>query len=487
MRLCFGAIIQTLRYCTKPKITNKVLCGAIVKTVNESYGCDLAEDDGAVGHLARCDHNLSPDNVVTPALTADLSAVARGINRYVLPLLDDGKIKIAILALKAIALSDTIDADASIGRMKYSSLENMTTFNPADFFGDVFIYTATAVDNKSGKDTIGEITKEYVLSFGGSADTITIDNSVIVEMQELGCTLDGSDFDTVFREVEHPESLPISNSSALKLYYLDISDSAFDYAAIGEYLLDCASMYVYNRTQIKDFEDRHKIRTMGVKALRQMQANGRPDERGTGNELGEMLLFTFMEGALHAPKLLSKVEIVTTARQFNSKSDSVHLLKRKINGATSYQLVFGTSCINGDLKSGIDNAFSALTEIKSGRASERSMVDSTLLNRTFDSETTARLRQILIPSRDRTQAPDMAFGVFIGYSLGIECDDNDAFREEAVQKMKLDIKEIAPYIAQKISDLRLGMHSYYFYFLPLNDAEEDKRQIMSNLLGGVSE
>jgi len=465
-------------------ISNKVLCGAIVKSVNESYGHDLEDDDGTVGHLANCDHNLSPDNVVDPARDADLSLVARKISRFVLPLLDEGKLKIGLLALRAIAISDNIDADTSIGRMKFAALKNMTIFNPADFIGDLFIYTATVVDNKSGKDTIKQVTKDFVLSFGANVDTITIDNSVIVETEELSCTLDNSGFDAVFKEVEHPESLQLRNSSKLKLYYLDISDSSFDYAAIGEYLLDCASMYVYNRMQIKDFEDLHKIRTMGIKALRLMQANGHPDERGTGNELGEMLLFTFMEGALHAPKLLSKVEIVTAASQYNSKSDSVHLLKRKINGATSYQLVFGTSCINGDIKSGIDFAFSALTEIKTGKVSERNMVDNTLLNRTFDSETTAWLRQILIPSRDRTQAPDLAFGVFIGYSLGMKCDDNDAFREKAIQKMKADIKKVAPYIMKKIADTKLEMHSYYFYFLPLNNAEEDKRIIMANLLGG---
>ena len=28
------------------------------------------------------------------------------------------------------------------------------------------------------------------------------------------------------------------------------------------------------------------------------------------------------------------------------------------------------------------------------------------------------------------------------------------------------------------------MHSYYFYFLPFNDAEKDKKQIMDELLLG---
>ncbi len=485
MKLCFAALIKVLRYCSKPKVYNKTLCGAIVKSIDEYYGGILESDDGAVSRLMSCDNNLSPENVVIPARTADVAHVSNSITKYVLPLLDENKIKLAIAALQGITLSDEIDCEASIGRMKYSELLTKVVFNPADFIGDIFLYTASAAENKSGKGTIGQITNEYICSFEQNTANITINETVVVEMEELGCTLDDSDFCTIFREVEHPETLALSNKSKLNLYYLDISDSTFDYEAISEYLMDCASMYVYNRTQIKDFEDRNKVRSMGVKALRMMQENGQPDERGTGNELGEMLLFTFMEGALHAPKLLSKVEIVTAGRQYNSKSDSVHLLKRKVNGAINYQLVFGASCIKGDIQSCIDNAFSVLADIKNGRRNERHMVDSTLLNRTYDDETTARLRQILIPNRDRSMAPDMAFGVFVGYTLDIECDDNDAFREEAVTKMRDDIKRIAPYIVQRANELRLGMHSFYFYFLPLNNAEEDKRQIMSNLLGGA--
>ena len=112
------------------------------------------------------------------------------------------------------------------------------------------------------------------------------------------------------------------------------------------------------------------------------------------------------------------------------------------------------------------------------------MVDSTLFNHTYDKETTERLKQILVPSKQRQADPDMAFGVFIGYSLDVAADDNDAFRAMATGKMIEDIKAAIPYIEKKVSDLNLGMHSYYFYFLPFNDAEKDKKQIMDELLLG---
>lgn len=488
MVLCFAALIKVLKECSKPKVYNKTLCGALVMTVNEYYGGILEANDSAVSRLLSCTDNLSPADVIEKAKSIKPEVVSEGMQKYVLPLLDPEKIPLAMLALQSMALANINEENSKIGRISRADLMLMTTFNPSDFLADVFLYTAIEIENKTGKSTISQVTKDYVDGFEQYRHNIRVESTVIVETEELDCTLKDSDFAAVFREVNHGGALNLKNKSGICLYYLDISDSAFDYVALNEYLLDCVGMYVYSRTQIQDFYDKKKIMSMGAKALRLMKANGRPDQKGTGNELGEMLLFTFMEEGLHAPKLLSKVEISTVASQFNSKSDCVHLLKRKVNGETCFQLVFGASSITGKITDGIDAAFEVLAAIKNGKVLERRMVDSTLLNHTFDEETTAWLRQILIPNKARHSAPDMAFGVFIGYSLNIVADDNDAFRREAVKKMEDDIKAAIPYIEQKAAELNLGMHSYYFYFLPFNNAEKDKKRIMDELLlGGVEE
>ena len=486
MTLFFAVLVKVLKICSKPKVYNKTLCGAVAKTIDEYYGNMLEVDDGTVSHLLSCDYNLSPENIVEPAKIVSLSKVSKGMTTYVIPLLDADKLPLGILALRSIALSSVIEPDAEIGKMKRSALESATAFEPADFLANIFLYTAVAVDNKSGKDTIDLVDKDFVESFEAQRTSFKLVSDTIIEPVELDRTLKDSDFDAVFRKVQCDDDLDLKNKSGLNLYYLDISDSAFDYMALNEYLFDSVGMYVYSRTKMKEFEDKKKVRSMGAKALRLMKANGKPDEKGTGNELGEMLLFAFLEDGLHAPKLLSKVEISTTASPFGSKSDCVHLLKRKVNGEISYQLVFGASCINGKINNAIDSAFEMLTAIKNRRVRERQMVDSTLFNHTYDAETTERLRQILVPSKTRHAAPDMAFGVFIGYTIDVEADDNDVFRAECMARMESDIKEAIPYIEKKVADLNLGMHSYYFYFLPFNNAEVDKKQIMDELLlGGV--
>lgn len=484
MTLCFAALIKVLKICAKPKVYNKALCGAVIKSLDEYYGGILESDDSTVSHLLSCDYNLSPADVIEPMQKANMLALSQGMEKYVIPLLDPDLIPLAILSLQDMALSTVSSDEAKIGRLSRAELVLKVSFNPADFFADIFYFVTTGIENKAGKGTIDKVNEDFVNSFENSKGNLTIEETVIVATQELERTLDDDDFEAVFREVKHGEALSLKNKSRISLYYLDISDSAFDYMALNEYLFDSVGMYVYSRTKLKEFEDKKKARSIGAKALRLMKENGKPDEKGTGNELGEMLLFTFMEGSLHAPKLLSKVEITTGASQFKSKSDCVHLLKRKVNGEISYQLVFGASSITGKIEDAIDCAFDALSAIKNGRTRERQMVDSTLFNHTYDPETTERLRQILVPSKQRHADPDMAFGVFIGYSLDVTADDNDAFRAMAADKMLADIKAAIPYIEKKVSELNLGMHSYYFYFLPFNDAEKDKKQIMDELLLG---
>lgn len=480
MTLCFAAFIRVLRICAKPQVYNKTLCTAVVKTVDE-YTI-IGTDDGQISHLMSCDYNLSPKDVIQPVRNTDLSKISQGMQAFLLPLLKAEMIPQAILALQDLALSTAGDS-TKIGALTKAELAYKTVFEPADFFADVFYFTATEIENKTGKNDIAEVTEEYVKGFDGSL--ITIEECKILDTEDLDITLDCDGFEAVFRKVNHDEAFALKNKSGIGLYYLDISDSAFNYEYLNEYLLDSVGMYVYSRTQIKNLEERKKARSIGIKALRLMKENGQPDEKGTGNELGEMLLFTFMEGGLHAPKLLSKVEITAEAHRFKSKSDSVHLLKKKVNGEICYQLVFGASSISGSIIDAIDSAFEVLAVIKNGRKNERQMVESTLFNNTYDPETTERLKQIIIPSKQRTAAPDMAFGIFIGYTINVSENDNDDFRTLAVEKMKADIREAVPYIEKKATELNLTMHSYYFYFLPFNDAENDKKQIMDELLGGA--
>ncbi len=65
-------------------------------------------------------------------------------------------------------------------------------------------------------------------------------------------------------------------------------------------------------------------------------------------------MYCLLESYLHAPKLLTKLELKTALNEYVNGADGVHLLKI---GDASHQMVFGESKLYGDLKSGIISAF----------------------------------------------------------------------------------------------------------------------------------
>ena len=52
--------------------------------------------------------------------------------------------------------------------------------------------------------------------------------------------------------------------------------------------------------------------------------------------------------------------------------------------------------------------------------------------------------------------------------------------------MQTDIKAHVQYIIDKINGLGLGNYSFYIYFIPLNDVDNDKLQIMRSVFGKES-
>ena len=58
MRLCFAALIKVLKICAKPKIYNKTLVEAVIKSLDVYYGGILGSDDGAVSRLMSCDNTF---------------------------------------------------------------------------------------------------------------------------------------------------------------------------------------------------------------------------------------------------------------------------------------------------------------------------------------------------------------------------------------------------------------------------------------------
>lgn len=305
--------------------------------------------------------------------------------------------------------------------------------------------------------------------------------------ETLSKTLKENSFDAVFTEVAHTESLGLKNGEALRLFCLDVRDNKFSQINLQKFLMRNIGRYVFSRAQLEQFRVDDDLDAVSAEALRILRKNSDADVKGTGAELGEMLIYAFLEEKLGAPKLMSRIELTTDAMQYGSNCDCIHLLAVDPSGAVPYyQLVFGASNVVGDMKDAIDRAFESIIRIESSSSNESQMVEKTVMSRMFSESDIAKIEDVIVPQRGRTTTCDTAYGVFLGYTLGLDSAayTTAEFRNALALKMERDIKEHAAYITQKIHDNNLGTHAFYFYILPFNEAETEKKEIMTRILKG---
>lgn len=290
-------------------------------------------------------------------------------------------------------------------------------------------------------------------------------------------------FDGIFTEVTHDEVLGLINPHQLRLFQLGVVDNTFTFDALKKFLLKNIGYYIYSRERIKKFMNEDEITLIGLKAVELLRDRCNGDLAWLGDELGDLMLYVFLEQILDAPKLFSKYDVPSDGHLV-SGSSGVHLLQPD-KDIPSYQMVFGKSRIVGDPRDAIDAAFVTLEKIKKDTSREMRLVESTAFDQHFAPEVAEQLKNIILPSKNPPVYHDTAFGVFLGYSLGLDTDNKTSaqFRSELEQKMRLDIKRHVSYIADKIKNAKMERYSFYFYFLPFNKADGEKQSIMSSLLG----
>lgn len=486
--VCFGSLLKTLMTSTQAGVQQQDVCSELIMAVG---GDSIIGDHTKISRLRDSQANV-PDEAINGAKKVIFEDVVSRLNGDLLSkfILED-RIPVIVLALKDILSKDSISISMHLGKYKKSELLSMVDVDAAEFLACFLIYTCAEVANRNGKDgKTNFITKDYVDAFESQRDSINIITAPVIRTQQLQGTLNRDDFDQIFIESEGARQLNNPNYSQVRLFYLDIENNEFSYDCLDDFLVDNIGYYVLSRTEMQNLRDRHKEHSACLRAIRAMNQHGTPGEKGTGNDLGEVMVYAFLEDVLGAPKIFTKAEIV--AGTPGSRTDGVHLLKLNDGGCDKYQLVLAASDITGNIKNAVDSVIQRLDDIVGVSGNERKMVDRAVLSSSFDADTTTYLKSILIPSRASSGRPDISFGIFIGYSLGIDPSqyNNDTYRTKAMEKMKQDVEDIAPYISAQlanaaiVSNSNIANHSFYFYFMPFDDADNDKDEIMQNLLSG---
>lgn len=290
-------------------------------------------------------------------------------------------------------------------------------------------------------------------------------------------------FDNVFLEVVPSKTLHLKNKNCLRLFHFDISNNEFSYDGLQEVLQRNIGRYVFSRATIDQFYADDNVDAISLKAVDLLRSASNHKDKGAGGELGEILLYLFLEIKLNAPKLLSKVELKSTTNQYVYGSDGVHLLSL---GDKDFQVVLGESKIKGKLNNAVDEAFVSIQTVAEKPDNEIRLIERNILSEKFDEDTAKFIKSLIVPSkRDTSVSVDKAFGIFLGYTLDVDPTQysNDEFRKVVNNKLKNDLDKIAIYIERKINDSKLAGYSFYFFVLPFNNAARDRASIIKKLKG----
>lgn len=284
---------------------------------------------------------------------------------------------------------------------------------------------------------------------------------------------------------EHIQSKDISNKNKLDVFILNSNANDFDYKLLERNLLDPIITYSLSRKVQEKYRNRAGIL---VKEAKEKFKNYNQNE----GELGELLLYCFLETHLGAPKILSKLELKTSNKLYVNGSDGVHFLKLADG---NYQLIFGESKMYKNLESAIENALESIKEFKeevnkngeekSGIRFEKSLISDNL-EKEFDKDDEEFLTKLVYPSSENDFYVDDAFGIFIGFEINITEDekklDNIEFRKIIKEKVIDEINKKQETINTKIENKNLIGHNFYIYIVPFTEIEENRKEILGEVL-----
>lgn len=286
------------------------------------------------------------------------------------------------------------------------------------------------------------------------------------------------------------ESKDINKKNKINIFILNINANEFDYNLLINNLLDPIITYALSREVVKKYKEQPG--TLVRRAHQKFKSYNQND-----GELGELLLYCFLETHLSAPKILTKPELKTSNNLYVNGADGVHFLKLE-NG--NYQLIFCESKMYADLNNAIQRALDSIKmfkesenkngETKSGMAYEKCLISDNLLKEAgeYKDEDIEFFEKIIYPSSDSDFYVDDAFGIFLGYEIDIDQEmkmfDNLEFRGKVKEMVKTEINEKINKIIEGIEKRNLMGHNFYIYIVPFTDIEKNRKKILGEIING---
>ena len=275
------------------------------------------------------------------------------------------------------------------------------------------------------------------------------------------------------------------DQSKLKFFCPLIDANSLSYERLIISLRDAAGHYCLSRRTWDEYVKRpmqlsHLVR----EKFRELSNNS--------GEIGELLLFSFLETDLKAPKLLTKMELKTNPNMYFNGADGVHYLRLEDG---NYQLIFGESKVYDDLSKGISAALDSIKAFKNdaikddesgsikGITFEKGLLSACIGQETYSDEERDFLKSLIYPKASSQYTVDTAFAVFVLYNLEIEDkqkkQSNSEFRQWLFNGIKQEINKMIPDILRRIEYRGLIGHSFYFYLVPFEKLATNRQEVLA--------
>lgn len=272
-------------------------------------------------------------------------------------------------------------------------------------------------------------------------------------------------------------------SSSLNLRILRIENNQFCYPELIAQLSNAVINFSLSRKEFFDFEKDKRYGELNKRALEKFR-----DYQVNDGEAGELLLYCFLEAHLKAPKILTKLEIKTSTKDYVKGSDGIHLLRITDN---KYHLIFGESKLDANLTTSITNAFKSIHEFitrdTNNISYEMGLINSQLGKEAFDDELYRFIKSIIFPSANSANpiSKDNAFAIFAGFDLKVTQEEsklsNDEFRSLVRNRIKNEVEKRKQHIKAKIKEYGLQGYTFYIYVFPFMELSKTRKKIIQDL------
>lgn len=489
MKLCYNSLLLTINNFYDKELSLTDINDMLYRSIDETFGrtctSEPKENRQKYANELKTGKSDIPKAMKESAKKQTWRQIKDGINRHCKALLSLPNNESLVYVLNQLVINcsnldanDIIFEEPSIKKLNFAFVKLSIDEYLAKLLHYIFV-NAIPVSKvkKTGFDPFHQFTdKDYktLVDAANKAVSPTIDISSLI-------TVEGeTEFNSTFHKLTHPSNLHSKEPNDIKLFYLNTDSDGLNYEGLKECITINLGNYIYSKKHNKELIDAKKYAAIGLQALKDF----RKSDVFNGDELGNILLYSFLEFVLKAPKLFSNFEI---SKSRISSSNAIHIQTVSSQTFSYNMLVFGTSSLEDNFTDAFTKTIDKVCEIKKNEENRYSFVNESIFNSTFDFVEAEKLKSIILPSETRHSFAPAGYAIFVGYKVDVNPEDY-ATPEElslAIQsKMKEDIINNLDFIDQTLIDKKLDKRSIYIYVLPFNDPTKDKSSIIDEIVNG---